>query len=74
MITVADLKEQTDTPEPRPVLHCFACGEDFSANKGDYFNRPETYPFFCCDKPMELATKRVVYEPVPPSTKTSRSA
>lgn len=65
MITVADLKDQFGTlSSQRPILKCFQCGNECSAHRGDYFNRPETYPFFCCDFPMKIVIKRTVYEEV----------
>ena len=65
MITVADLQDQTGKPGPHPALHCYECGSDYSANRGDYdFNRPLSYPFFCCDHPMVLVVKHTVYEEV----------
>jgi hypothetical protein len=36
-VTVADLKQQTGVPGPRPVLYCPRCGASYSANRGDYF-------------------------------------
>jgi len=66
MITVADLKDQIGVPGPHPILVCERCGAESSANKGEYFMRPLTYPFFCCDRPMILAVKMTVYEEVAP--------
>jgi hypothetical protein len=66
MITVADLKNQTGTHDPHPVLYCRDCGAEYSANKGDYFMHPPTYPFFCCDQPMILVVKKTVFEEVEP--------
>jgi hypothetical protein len=63
-VTVADLKEQTGVPGPHPNLVCECCGAEYSANKGDYFMHPPTYPFFCCDRPMILAIRRTIYERV----------
>jgi hypothetical protein len=54
-ITVADLKDQINSRDRNhPVLHCQECGSQFSANRGDYFMHPLTYPFFHCDRPMRL--------------------
>jgi hypothetical protein len=64
MITVSDLKEQTGVPGSHPSLICRCCGAEYSANKSDYFLYPPTFPFFCCEQPMILAVKRVVYEEV----------
>ena len=63
MIAVADLKDQILTND-RSLLYCDMCGAEFSANAGDYWNLPKTHVFTCCDKPMLLVTKRVVYEEV----------
>jgi hypothetical protein len=64
MITVADLKDQTTIPGPHPFLKCFECGCESSANKSDYFWAKDTLPFFHCDQPMQLVSKRVVYQEV----------
>jgi hypothetical protein len=53
-------------PEPRPILYCRVCGEENSANAGDYFHHVKHHVFTCCDQNMELVVKRVVYEPVKP--------
>lgn len=66
MITVHDLKDQTGTPEPRPFLYCEECGSECSANRGDYFSTPSTFPFFCCNHPMRLVKKIIQYVDVKP--------
>ena len=38
----------------QPVLHCDECGQDQSANPGDYWNVDEAHVFTCCDLPMRL--------------------
>lgn len=63
-VTVADLKDQTSTPYPRPILFCRACGNTCSANRGDYWAYDPAYVFTCCEQPMELVIKRVTFEPV----------
>ena len=66
MITVADLKDQTDVG-PHPILYCRDCGSEYSANRADYsFYRLDTYPFFCCDLPMILIIKKTIIEEVLP--------
>lgn len=64
--TVDDLKDQTTTPGPHPVLYCEACGGTYSANAGDYFDRKSGVPFLCCEEPMRLVYVRTVYEDVKP--------
>lgn len=60
-ITVAMLKDQTGTPDPRPFLHCCVCGGAYSANAGDYFMAPPDHVFRCHGVPMALMTaKRVL--------------
>lgn len=60
-VTVGDLKDQLDTPYPRPVLHCDKCGADYSAHAGDYWNRPANYVFRCCRRNMLLLVRHEVY-------------
>ena len=60
-ITVADLKDQTGTPNPSPFLYCDDCGAEWSANKGDYFTHARDYVFTCCEQPMRLVRKVVSY-------------
>jgi len=57
-VRVRDLKDQIGTSGPRPFLYCETCGEESSANAGDYFMaRPDTV-FKCCGEPMRLVTKQ----------------
>lgn len=61
-IRVKDLREQLGQPEPRPRLKCFVCGEEYSADAGDYFMaNPETV-FKHHRRNMVLVTKHTVYE------------
>lgn len=60
-VRVRDLIDQTGKPGPHPVLHCDVCGEDYSANKGDYFLRAPGSILRCCKKQMRLVVKRVLY-------------
>jgi hypothetical protein len=61
---VKDLKYQLGAKGPRPMLYCEQCGNETSAHKGDYFDcSPETI-LKCCEEPLHLGIKRVVYEPV----------
>ena len=36
------------------VLVCRVCGNEFSANHGDYWCFPDDHEFHCCNKPMLL--------------------
>jgi hypothetical protein len=60
-VRVQDLKDQINTPHPRTTLHCFECGQSFSAHRGDYFAADPEHLFICCDKPMQLVVKRTQY-------------
>lgn len=64
LVTVGDLKDQIGTSGPRPDLYCAACGNEYSANAGDYFNHPFNHVFVCCDEPMKLCVRRVTHEEV----------
>jgi len=64
MVRVKDLKDQIGTARPRPLLLCRECGAEYSANAGDYWDSPDEHVFECCGEPMELVTRRTVYEPV----------
>ena len=64
MIYVKDLKDQTNMKGNRPILHCTVCGADYSANAGDYFNCEEDTPLFCCNEPLRLGFKKVVFEDI----------
>lgn len=56
-----DLKNQLGTPDPRPILLCNACGQEYSANSGDYWNVDPDYVFKHCGKNMRLVIKKIVY-------------
>lgn len=60
MIRVKDLKDQVNTPFPRPSLYRERCGEHYSANKGDYFMADPDTIMKCCQKPMALVVRRTV--------------
>lgn len=64
MVKAKDLKDQTGMTGLRPFLRCFNCGNESSANKGDYFSCKPDYVFMCCDEPMLLVTKQTVYTEV----------
>lgn len=65
-ITINDLKDQTGTPGPHPILYCAECGSEFSANKSDYFLSAGDDAVKHCGKNMRLVRKRVIYEDVKP--------
>jgi DNA replicative helicase MCM subunit Mcm2 (Cdc46/Mcm family) len=51
----------------RPMLYCDQCGEQYSADPGDYFYAPPDYLFVCaeaeCDKnELRLVSRRVTFE------------
>lgn len=61
MVQVKDLKDQIGTATSgRLFLYCLECGEEYSANKGDYFMAEPDHVFQCCGQDMILATKRTV--------------
>jgi len=60
-ITVADLKDQINTPYPRAFLKCLHCGAEYSANAGDYWDRPLNHVFKCCGRNMRRVTESTVY-------------
>ena len=68
MVTTQDLPKVIGTPANHPdrrtFLYCRACGEQYSATRGDYFWKPDDEPFECdrCDIPMILARERRTIE------------
>lgn len=62
-IKVSDLFDHTliKAPFPRPLLLCTKCGEENSANAGDYWNANPDHVFKYCRRNMVLVTKRVTY-------------
>jgi len=60
---VKNLKDQILTND-RAIAVCPACGAEYSANKGDYWNWKPTEAIVCCDGLIcELMTKHTVYKP-----------
>jgi len=57
-----DLKDQTGTRGPRPFFLCPKCGNEYSANRGDYFNVPDNHVFKCCGVNSRLVTARRVFD------------
>jgi hypothetical protein len=60
-VKVKDLRDLTGVTDCRELLHCIACGEDNSANKGDYFACDPEMVFEHCGQNMVLATRSIVY-------------
>lgn len=54
-------------PDPRMMLHCFACGANFSATRGDYFLDYDSEPHCgecLAPEPLVLVRKSVQYVPI----------
>ena len=48
---------------PGVKLLCEVCGDEYSANPGDYFDKATDHEFKCCNHvPMALVRKTVSYE------------
>lgn len=47
----------------KEFAYCSECGYEMFANKGDYWNLPDSHVLKCCGKPMQLVTKHVVFKP-----------
>jgi hypothetical protein len=60
-VRVKDLKDQIGTND-RSLLLCPKCGEENSANAGDYFMADPEAIFKHCGVNMQLVTKRIVYD------------
>lgn len=65
VVKCGDLKDQSG-PGPHPVLYCVHCGDEYSANKGDYFDTPEDEVMTCptCEEPMQLVVKTTTFRQV----------
>lgn len=63
-VKVKDLKDQLGTPWPHPMLKCFVCGAEYSANRGDYFGSSPEHIFKCCGRNMKLVIRRECYTTV----------
>lgn len=59
--TKANLVDQTGMLGPRSIMHCAVCGQNYSANRGDYFMAAEDHVFEHCGQPMLLAVRREAY-------------
>jgi hypothetical protein len=42
-------------------MYCHTCGEEYSANRGDYFAANPDTVLTCCGEPMRLAVRKAVY-------------
>lgn len=53
-----------DSPPNFVVLHCSACGSNYSANRGDYFLHPSDKPLKCGNDGFKLfiVTRRTVLD------------
>ncbi len=60
-VTVRDLPYLEAGATRRPMLKCLKCGEEYSANRHDYFYRDYALPFRCCRRNLVLVNKRTVY-------------
>ena len=45
----------------KEIMICENCGNQYSANKGDYWNFPDNYKFVCCDRTMDLVIPITTY-------------
>lgn len=60
MVTVSQLP---DSPPTFVILHCAACGNDYSANRGDYFLYDPAEPLMCeCQMPLFIVTRKTVFD------------
>jgi len=58
-----NLQDQLNMPYPRPIAVCPACGAEYSANKGDYWQLEDDDALTCCNGLIcELYVKKTVYE------------
>jgi hypothetical protein len=64
ILTYGDLRSHTGTPGPRPILVCTGCGGEYSADAGDYWDRPASKHIQCgeCGCAVKLVLKRTVYQ------------
>ena len=55
MVKIKDLKDQISTKNVRDVLWCPECGNEYSANAGDYWNCKADKELICdCGEPFLL--------------------
>lgn len=55
--TVGDLRRAT--LPPKAFQHCRVCGNDYSANPGDYFMAADDAVLACCGEPVAIVTRTV---------------
>jgi len=58
--TVADLK----TVPTGTIQYCATCHGEYSANPADYWDAAPETPLTCCDRPVRLVTRAIVYTEV----------
>ena len=52
-----------DSPPSFVMLHCSACGNTYSANRGDYFLQPPDEPMVCeCGFKLFIVTRKTVID------------
>ena len=68
VITVGDLRDQINLDGAREFLLCRVCGQEASANRGDYFMAGPESKLICCGQPLLLVRRRVIYDEVAPGS------
>jgi hypothetical protein len=58
---VGNMTNQTGVSGPHSIAYCLICGNEFSANKSDYWDAPDSLVLKCCYQPMHLVVKKTVY-------------
>ena len=61
---VDNMVDQISHPENKAIMLCSICGNEYSANKGDYWLYKPNFIFTCCGTSMQLVTKHTVYRAV----------
>jgi hypothetical protein len=73
MTLVRDLPDTGHTSAGRVVLLCHACGGEYGATPGDYWQLAPDDELECCGEPCILATVRTTYAPFPNGNRRNRS-
>jgi len=60
---IGNMRDQIGMKTPREFALCTRCHSQFSANKGDYWNKPDDYTLTCCDAELVLVTMEKRYIP-----------
>jgi len=55
-------RQLPDSPPNFVMLHCAACGNDYSANRGDYFLHPANKALKCCRFNLFIVTRKTVHD------------